>query len=191
MVKLYDKVLSCSRHKYAPHYLAIISFIEASVFPIPPYFMLAPMTLANPKRAIDYALIATVASVLGGSFGYFLGYLILNPVILPLIDYFGYNDLYQHVITMLNQYGFFALLLLSVTPVPYKLIAISSGALSVSLPLFVITSIISRGMKFFLIALLVKVGGNKFEQYLRVIISKIGMFLLCALSIGIIVYKVI
>lgn len=191
MVRLYDKALHWSRHRYAVRYLAAVSFIEASIFPIPPYFMLAPMALASPNMAISYALIATVASVFGGVFGYSLGHLILNPIVLPLIEYFGYHDLYQHVLTVFDQYGFVALLLLGVTPIPYKIVAISSGALSMYLPIFVLTSFLSRGLKFLLVALLIKSGGVNMAQHIRAIISKSGIILLSVLSIGIVIYKVV
>lgn len=188
MVSLYDKMLEWSHHKHAARYLAAVSFVEASAFPIPPYFMLAPMALARPKKAYKFALIATIASVLGGVLGYFLGYLLFKPVILPMIHYFGYEAAYQRVLEMFQEHGFLALLILGITPMPYKLVAIGSGFLSVSLPLFILVSIFSRATKFFAVAFVVRTGGTKMENHLRLMIEKIGIFILGGFGLALLVY---
>lgn len=175
MVKCYDRALYWSQHAHAPRYLALVSLIEASFFPIPPYFMLAPMVLAKPGRARDYALIATIASVCGGVIGYFLGYLIFKPVVLPVLEYFNQVPAYEHVLAIFKQHGFWALLVLGVTPVPYKFIAIGAGFLFVPLHWFIAASILSRGLKFFGLALLVKAGGANMEGFLRTQIQRYGM----------------
>ena len=188
MVKLYDRSLQWAQHKHAPRYLAAVSFVEASVFPIPPYFMLAPMVLARPNKAYYFALLATIASVFGGILGYSLGALIFKPVVLPLIEYFGYDLVYQNIIHMFQEHGLLALLLLGLTPLPFKLIAIGAGFLSISLPLFVMVSIFSRGLKFFVVAILIKAGGANMKQYLRLIIGKLGIVCIGVFGLALFVY---
>ncbi|HSX19549.1 MAG TPA: VTT domain-containing protein [Gammaproteobacteria bacterium] len=178
MVKLYDQALEWSRHKHAPGYLAAVSFVDSSVFPIPPFFMLAPMALARPNKAITYAWIATFASVFGGLLGYLLGYLIFKPVMLPLLEYFGYMGAYNNVITVFKQHGFIALLILGMSPIPYKIVAIGSGFLQVPVHLFFATSLLSRGLKFFAVALVIKLGGANMEQYMRTLLQKLGAVIL-------------
>lgn len=180
MVKLYDKALIWSQHKHAPRYLAAVSFVDSSFFPVPPFFMLAPMALAKPHKALKYALIATLASVFGGVLGYLLGYLLFKPLILPLVEYFGYLSAYHKVINMFNEHGVLALLLLGISPIPYKIIAVGSGFLQIPFHIFFITSFLSRGAKFFAVALLIKAGGSDMERMLRQGIEKLG-----ALGLGI------
>ncbi len=175
LLKLYDKILQLAQHKHAPRYLAIVSFIEASVFPIPPYVMLAPMALAKPDKALNYALIATLASVCGGVLGYGLGLLIFKPVVLPLLQHFGYEAAYEGVLQMFALYGTLALLILGVTPIPYKIVAIGCGFLSIPMHIFILTSLISRGAKFLLLSLLIKIGGPDLQHYMRRMLEKFGI----------------
>ena len=179
LVRLYDKSLLWSQHAHAPRYLAAVSFVEASVFPIPPYFMLAPMALAKPSKAYYYALIATLASVLGGLLGYMLGYWVFKPVALPVIQFMGYSEAYQRVIELFQERGFFAILLAGFTPLPFKLVAIGAGFVEVPLASFFVASIFGRGVKFFAVALLIKVGGDKMAQRVRALIEKLGLICLC------------
>jgi membrane protein YqaA with SNARE-associated domain len=194
MVKLYDKTLLWSQHQYAPHYLAAVSFVEASVFPIPPYFMLAPMALARPSKAIKYAMIATLASVFGGLLGYLLGYLVFQPLILPLLESFGYTAKYQHVSELLQAHGFVAVLIAGFMPIPYKLIAIAAGFTKLPLLGFFLASLVGRGVKFFAVALLIKAGGDRMEQHVRLMLEKLGLILclgLVAVVFGLKFFKVI
>lgn len=193
LVKLYDKTLQWAQHKNAPRYLAAVSFVEASVFPIPPYFMLAPMALSKPDKAYSYATVATVASVMGGVLGYLLGYLVFNPIILPVIQYLGYERAYEAITTLFQERGFIAVLIAGFLPMPFKVVAIASGFMQVSLPLFIVAAAIGRGMKFFAIATLMKFGGAKMEDKLRQIISKMGVvFVILTLAVlALKIFKVI
>lgn len=178
LVKLYDKSLQWSQHPLAPRYLAAVCFVEASVFPIPPYVMLAPMALAKPERAQRYALIATLFSVLGGVLGYFLGKLLFTPLVLPVLEYFHYVEKYQQAVSQLQTYGFWAVLIAGFMPIPFKFIAISAGCLRIPLLPFLIGSLFGRGTKFFALALIIKFGGTKLEQKLRLALEKVGLVLL-------------
>jgi membrane protein YqaA with SNARE-associated domain len=189
MVKLYDKSLQWSQHAHAPRYLAAVSFVEASVFPIPPYFMLAPMAIAQPSKAYRYALIATFASVFGGLLGYLLGYSVFKAIALPFIEMFGYTAAYERVLQLFQDRGFVAVLLAGFTPLPFKLVAIGAGFVEIPIASFFVASILGRGLKFFAVALVIKAGGIKMEQHIRLIIQKFGLVCLslAALAVGCIV----
>lgn len=178
MLRWYDKILKLANHPHAVAYLALISFIEASFFPIPPYVMLAPMALAKPTRANYYAGVATLASVMGGIFGYLLGFLIFKPLVLPLLEYFGYVHMYQSIIDTFNVYGFLTLLILGFTPIPYKLVAICAGFLAIPIHIFILTSIISRGLKFFVLAIIMKFGGGNIDRFVRFALQRLNFWVM-------------
>ncbi|MDF2868159.1 MAG: rane protein, partial [Gammaproteobacteria bacterium] len=163
---LYDKMLNWSRHRHAPYYLGGISFAESSFFPLAPDIMLAPMALANPQRAWLYAGITTLASTLGGIFGYIIGAYLFTWLHPYLIDY-GYEPVFLKVMGWFKDWGFWAVFLAGFSPIPYKLFTIGGGALGIPLLPFIIASIIGRGSRFFIVAALMYWGGNKMEQRLR------------------------
>lgn len=180
LVKLYDKALEWSAHPRAPQYLAAVSFVEASVFPIPPYVMLAPMALAKPQRALRFALIATICSVLGGVVGYILGMVLFEPLIMPLLERFNYVAKYQHVAETLQVKGFWAVLIAGFTPLPFKFMAIASGVMRIPLPAFVFGALFGRAAKFYGMAAVIRFGGSKMEQKIRLLIEKMGLVLILA-----------
>jgi membrane protein YqaA with SNARE-associated domain len=182
LVRLYDKTLEWSHHKHAAYYLALVSFIEASFFPVPPYLMLAPMALAKPQKAIDYALLAAVASVLGATLGYALGLYVFKPLIAPLLDTFGYSVVYEKLLGMMQERGAWAVLIAGFMPIPFKLIAIAAGFLQLNLFYFVLASFAGRGSKFMIIALLMKFGGDRMEQQFRKALDKSGILLVMMLT---------
>ncbi len=186
LVKLYDKSLQWSQRKDAPYYLAAVSFVEASVFPIPPYFMLAPMAIAQPKNAYRYALIATVASVFGGLLGYLIGYSVFKVIALPLIEFFGYAAKYERVLVLFQDRGFMAVFIAGFTPLPFKLVAIGAGFVEIPVASFFVASILGRALKFFTVAFLVRAGGVKMEQHIRTVLQKFGLicFGLVALAVS-------
>lgn len=170
---LYDKVLSWSKHRYAPRYLCGLSFAESSFFPIPPDVMLAPMVLSRPEKAWNFALLTTLFSVLGGIAGYSIGYFSIEAIQPWLIEH-GYADTLDKAKTWFNQYGVWAVLAAGFSPIPYKIFTITAGALSLFFPGFLIASIIGRGARFFLVAGLVKAGGEKMEKQLRKHVEVLG-----------------
>jgi membrane protein YqaA with SNARE-associated domain len=188
LVNLYNKTIIWAQHKHAPRYLAAVSFIEASVFPISPVFMLTPMAIAHPRKAFKYALIATVFSVLGGFLGYFLGYVLFDPLVMPLLKFFGQVDNYQKVTTLFQERGFWAILIAGFTPIPYKFVAIGAGFMRVPLMPFFLGSLLGRAIKFFAIALVVRVGGERIEQNIRKVIERSGLTLL-GMTLGLIGLK--
>jgi membrane protein YqaA with SNARE-associated domain len=149
---LYSRVRSLAEGRYAEPALAAVAFAESSFFPIPPDVLLAPMALANPKRAWRYALIATVASVVGGMLGYAIGALLYNTVGQWLINLYGYGAKVDALKETYAQWGWLVILIKGATPIPYKLVTIVSGLLGYNFPLFVALSLLTRGVRFFLVA---------------------------------------
>lgn len=184
---LYSKVLSWAAHRHAKRYLAIVSFAEASFFPVPVDVMLAPMILASPRQAFAYAKIAIWFSVCGGILGYLLGYFAFHPVVEPLINIFGYQDTYYKVVELFQVWGFYLLCCVGCIPVPYKLFTISAGMLGYNLPLFVLASIISRSIRFFLVSAIIKIGGEKIKLLLPQIIEKLSWLIIGLLIIWLII----
>jgi membrane protein YqaA with SNARE-associated domain len=172
--RLYDSCLRWARHRHAPYYLTGLSFAESSFFPIPPDVMLMPMSLAQPRRAMYFALITTLASVVGGIAGYAIGYFALDWVA-PLIEEGGrWSAAYNKASTWFTDWGFWAVLIAGFSPIPYKVFTISAGALSMAFIPFVIASAIGRGGRFFLVAGLLAWGGPAMEARIRVYVERIG-----------------
>ena len=166
--KLYDKMIDWSRHPKAVKYLAGISFAESSFFPVPPDVMLAPMSMANPTRSNYYAFVTTISSVLGGILGYFLGRLMYEPIVIPVFTYLNMADKLPIVEAMFVEYGGIAILIAGfVTPIPYKLITITTGVFGVNFYLFILLSFIARGLRFFMVATAMRLGGQRMESWLR------------------------
>jgi len=172
--RLYDSVMQYVGHRYAPSYLAVLSFSESMFFPIPPDVMLAPMSLANTARAWRFALITTIASVLGGACGYLLGMLFFEPLVQPLLVSWGYEAKFQHAMSWFESYGVWVVFLAGFSPIPYKVFTISAGLLQMAFLPFMLASAIGRGLRFYLVAGLMVLGGEKMEQNLRKYIDLIG-----------------
>ncbi|MDX1795282.1 MAG: YqaA family protein [Hydrogenovibrio sp.] len=170
---LYDKVLSWSKHPKAPWILGGMSFAESSFFPVPPDVMLMPMSLAQPDKAYRFALITTFASLFGGLFGYAIGYWLLDMV-WPVIEALNYQSKYAQIEHFFKEYGFWVVFLAGFSPIPYKLFTIAAGATSMALFPFVVASFVGRGARFYLVAFLMKVGGEKYESKIRQSVDYIG-----------------
>ena len=170
---LYDKTMGWSRHPRAPWFLGGLSFAESSFFPIPPDVMLAPMSLARPEKAWHFALLTTLASVIGGIAGYFIGVFFFD-LIEPLLHEYGYWDRYLHARAWFEEWGFWAIFIAGFSPIPYKVFTIAAGAMSMAFLPFVLASIIGRGARFFLVAGLMRWGGESMERTLREYIDRVG-----------------
>lgn len=187
-LKLYDWVLRLSAHRRAPAWLAGLSVAESSFFPIPVDVMLAPMVMARPERAVPLALLTTVASVIGGVIGFFIGLWLLDAA-MPLIIDMGYLPAYETARLWFEQWGFWAIFLAGFTPIPYKVFTIAAGAGGMFLPLFVAASLVGRGGRFFLVALLVRWGGPKIEPHLKRYMDQIAWSTLAILVLGLLAYR--
>ena len=168
---LYKKCLDLAAHKSSNFYLGLVSFIESSFFPIPPDAMMIPMVIAKRKEYVKIFLIASIFSVLGGIFGYLIGYLFFD-LAMYVIEFYGYQDKVQNLKFSMSQgSGFLAwlsiLFLAGFTPLPYKAFTISSGLIAFSLPVFIIVSLISRSLRFFIVAYLSYKFGEYFTEYMN------------------------
>nr|WP_232848465.1 YqaA family protein [Bowmanella yangjiangensis] len=163
-----------SRHKHAPAYLGGMTFAESIFFPVPPDVMLAPMSLANPDKAWRYALLTSVASVLGGIAGYFLGMLAFESFLHPLIVEMGYQDKMDKAVSWFEQYGVWVVFIAGFSPIPYKVFTVSAGFLQMAFLPFVLASTVGRAMRFYLVAGLMRWGGKKMEDKLRDYVETLG-----------------
>ena len=165
--KLYDWVLSMAHHRHALWVLAFVSFIESSVFPIPPDVLMIPMILAAPNRAWLIATVALVASVVGGMLGYAIGAFAFESIGRPILENLGKAEAMEAFNTRFNDLGFWAVLTAGVTPFPYKVITIMSGWTGMPVVTFVMTSILARGMRFFILALLLWKYGEPIRDFIE------------------------
>ena len=149
---LYARVKALAQSPHAEASLAAIAFAESSFFPVPPDLLLAPMALAHPRRAWRFALIATIASVLGGVLGYAIGAALYDTLGLWLVNLYGYGAKMEALKQTYAEWGWLVILVKGVTPIPYKLVTITSGLLGNNFPLFVALSVLTRGARFFLMA---------------------------------------
>jgi|TARA_B100000767_G_scaffold47370_1_gene42051 membrane protein YqaA with SNARE-associated domain len=165
--KLYAWTLSLAAHPKALWALAILSFLESSVFPIPPDILMVAMILSQPKRAFLIAGITLTASVIGGIFGYFIGAFLFDEVGYPILNFLGKGAMAIEFNSRFNNLGFWPVLIAGLTPIPYKIVTITSGWASVPLTTFIIASIISRGIRFFLVAVLLWLYGEKINNFIQ------------------------
>jgi membrane protein YqaA with SNARE-associated domain len=152
--RLYDWTMLQAAKPHALAILAGISFIESSVFPIPPDVLLIPMILAQRERAFWIALVCTVASVAGGFFGYFIGYALYETIGVAILQFYGYLEKFTEFQGMYNENGAWIVFFAGLTPFPYKVITIASGVTALDPTVFGVASILSRGLRFFLVAAL-------------------------------------
>jgi membrane protein YqaA with SNARE-associated domain len=166
--RIYDWCIAAADKPYALWILTAVSFAESSFFPVPPDMMLIPMSLAKPHRAWLYATVCTAASVAGGVLGYSIGALLYDSIGQWLIGLYGYGDKVEAFRSSYAQYGAWIILLKGLTPIPYKIVTITSGFAGYNLWLFILFSIIARGGRFFIAALLM----NRFGDVIRAEIEK-------------------
>lgn len=164
---LYARTLVLAASPRAPWWLAVVAFAEASCFPIPPDALLIPMALARPREAWRFAAICTVASVIGGALGYFIGYAVFDQLAQPLIRFYGYGDRFAAFQALYAQYGLWVILIKGLTPIPYKIVTIASGAAHFNFWLFMAASIATRGMRFFLVAALLRAFGASVRDFIE------------------------
>ena len=170
---LYDLVLRWSRHPHAERYLGAMSFAESSFFPIPVDVMLAPMCLAERSKWLRFATIATVFSVLGGLGGYAIGWGMFEAIE-PWLRDSHYWDAYLTARAWFDEYGVLVVFVAGFSPIPYKVFTIAAGVAALNLPGFFLGSLVGRAARFFLVAGLVRLGGERFETSLSKHIERIG-----------------
>ncbi len=181
--RLYDWTLSLAAGKYALWALAVVAFVESSFFPIPPDVLMIPMIIATPHRAFRIAAVAVVASVLGGMLGYAIGAFAFEQIGEPILASLGKADQMAEFNTRFNDVGFWAVLVAGLTPFPYKVITIMSGWTGMPFWTFMITSVIARGGRFFLVAMLLWKYGAPIRSFIEKWLGPL-MIAFCVLLIG-------
>jgi membrane protein YqaA with SNARE-associated domain len=166
--RLYDWCIAAADKPYATWLMGAVSFVESSFFPVPPDVMLIPMALARPDRAWFYATVCTATSVAGGVLGYFIGAVLYDSVGLWLIQLYGYGNKVEAFRQAYAEWGAWIILIKGLTPIPYKIVTIASGFAGYNIFMFVILSVIARGMRFYLLAFLL----NRYGAQARAIIEE-------------------
>ena len=164
--RLYHWTLSLAQSPHAIWAMAAVAFVESSFFPIPPDILLIPMIIAAPTRWWRVALVCTVASVLGGALGYWIGAALFETVGQPMLDFYGKGGQIEDFRAKYDQWGAWAVFIAGVTPFPYKVITIASGALSLDFATFMVASVLARGLRFFVVAFLLWKFGAPIRDFI-------------------------
>jgi membrane protein YqaA with SNARE-associated domain len=192
MIKiLYNKTMALAGHPQAIFLLGAVSFIEASFFPIPPDVMLIPMVLMNPSRAWLFALVATAFSVLGGVFGYIIGTFSYEYIAEPLLYSLGKEAEMANFSNKYNEIGFWAVITAGISPIPYKVVTIMSGATNLNFAVFFGASIASRGLRFFVVAGLLHFYGHEIRNFIERYLNLVFILFVLLLITGFIGFKLI
>ncbi len=187
--RLYEWVLDLADHPLAIRYLAGVSFFESAFAPLPPPdVMLVPMTLKNPDKGFSYALYTTLFSVLGGLFGYLIGYLAFTAIE-PLIYEIGYWEKFQMVLEWFKKWGFSIVFIAGFSPLPYKLFTIAAGTLKLSLVPFLLASVVGRGARFYLVSFLVVKFGATVEPVIKKYVEWLGWGVVLILLLAILLLR--
>lgn len=175
--RLYDWTLALAGHRHAMWALAIVAFVESSVFPIPPDILMIPMILARPSRAFIIAGLCTIASVMGGLAGYWIGAGLFEQVGRPVLEFYGKDARFEEFSETYNAWGAWAVLIAGITPFPFKVITILSGTTGLSVPVFIVASVIARGLRFFIVAALLWKFGEPIRDFIE---KRLGLvFTIC------------
>jgi len=180
--RLYDRVFALAGSRRAGLWLAVVSFVESSFFPIPPDALLVPMVLARPDRAWRLAFVCTAASVAGGALGYLIGYALFDVLAEPILRAYHYQDAFAAFQAKYAEWGLWIILIKGLTPIPYKIVTIASGAARFNFGLFMLASAATRGVRFFVVAALLR----RFGEPVRTFIEKRLTLVTSALAAGII-----
>ena len=182
--KTYDKMLEWAASKNAMWLLFLVAFAESSFFPIPPDIMLIPMILATPNKAWRIAGVATLASLIGGYFGYAIGVFAFNTIAEPILQFYNALDKFHTFENYYHQYGAWIVFGAGITPFPYKIITIASGVVHLDLAVFTVASILARGLRFFVVAWLLKKYGEPMKYFIDKHLGKLSVLFLILLIAG-------
>lgn len=180
----YDYMLNLASRRNAMYFLFAVAFIESSFFPIPPDVMLIPMVLAAPTKAWRIAGIATAASVLGGAFGYAIGVFFFDLIARPILTFYGYMHQFDVFKDYYHEWGAWIVFGAGITPFPYKVITIASGVVHLDFAVFMLASVVARGMRFYLVAWLLKKYGEPMKDYIEKNLGMLSVLFLLLLLGG-------
>jgi membrane protein YqaA with SNARE-associated domain len=181
---LYRRVLDLSASPRAPAWLAAVSFAESSFFPVPPDALLIPMCIARPGRAWRLAALCTAMSVLGGMLGYLIGAALYAQVALPLLRFYGQAHALDGFVALYRRWGLWLILVKGMTPIPYKIVTIASGAARFSFPAFLAASVVTRGARFFLLAALMRRFGAPARAFVERRLTLVTSLAACGVAAG-------
>ena len=188
---IYKRVISWAKHPHASYYLTGTSIAESSFFPVPVDVLLAPMVLARREKAWWYAGLATIGSVAGAVIGYYIGLFLFDQVAQPIIDFYHFQEKFVYVQDLFNEYGVWIIFIAGFSPIPYKIFTITAGVVAMPLLPFILTSLVARGARFFLVAGLVYAGGDKIDAVLEKRVEHIGWASVIIIVVAIIIFKLI
>jgi membrane protein YqaA with SNARE-associated domain len=187
--RAYGWMMRMASHANAPYALAGVAFLESSVFPIPPDVMLIPMILADKSKAWTFAGICTLASVVGGALGYAIGYNFYALIGEPLLRLYGYADRFQSTADLFNEWGVWILIAKGWTPFPYKVLTIAAGVFHMGLVPFMLASVVTRAMRFYLVAALLYWFGDSIRDFIERRLSILTTAFVVALVGGFLAFK--
>ena len=186
---MYDWTMRIAAHKHAAWWLAGISFIESSVFPIPPDVALMPMCVANRDKAFRYAFICTISSVIGGMFGYAIGYFLFETLGKAIVDFYGLSKEFDTFKNKFNDWGGWIVFIAGCAPIPYKVITIASGVTKLNMMTFVIASTAGRGLRFYLVSALLWKFGAPIQAFIEKYLGRLTIIFFVLLIGGFIALK--
>mgnify|MGYP003709701739 CR=1 FL=1 len=189
--RLYDWTIGLAQSPYAMWGLALVAFLESSVFPIPPDILMIPMIIAMPRKAFLIASVALVSSVAGGMLGYYIGWGLFESIGRPVLEFYGKDAYFDEFAVRYNEWGAWMVLMAGVTPFPYKVITILSGSTGLNFGVFMISSIIARGLRFFVVAGLLWKFGEPIRDFIEKRLGLMFVLLVVLLLAGFYVVKFI
>jgi membrane protein YqaA with SNARE-associated domain len=189
MRRLYDWMMAKARSEHAPQALFWVSFIESSFFPIPPDVMLIPMVIANRLKAWWYASVATIGSVVGGAFGYAIGYFFFEQIGQPILEFYGKAEGFAEFQNWFNEWGVWILIIKGMTPFPYKVLTITAGVTHMPFLEFMAASVVARAMRFYLVAGLLYFFGEPIREFIEKRLTLVTTVFVVLLVLGFVAIK--
>lgn len=187
--KLYDWVLHWAETPYGSLALIILAFAESSFFPVPPDVLLIALAISIPKKSFFYAFETTVASVIGGIFGYYIGMALMDLIGWKIIDFYNARALFTELFKTFNEYNFWAVLIAAITPIPYKVFTISAGAANANFGIFMLASILGRSIRFFAVGTLIYLFGERIRNFIDKYFNLLSILFMILLIGGFILIK--
>ena len=187
--RLYDWVLYWAETPYGTWALFFLAFCESSFFPIPPDILLIALAVAVPKKSLKYALICSAGSVLGGCFGYLIGWQFMASIGSPIVDFYGLGAKVEYIGALYNKYDAWAVGIAGFTPIPYKVFTIAAGVFKINFSVFVLTSLVSRSARFFIVGGLIYLFGPKIQGFIEKYFNILAVAFTVLLVLGFVIIK--
>lgn len=188
--RLYDWVLHWAHTPYGTPALIINAFTESSFFPIPPDVLLIALAVSRKRKALFYSLVTSLASILGGVLGYYIGFALMEAIGWPIIEFYHKEELFQHLIDMFRENSFWAVLIAALTPIPYKIFTIAAGASKSPFLTFMMASILGRSLRFFALGILIFIFGERIKHFIDRYFNLLSIAFMVLLILGFILIKV-